>query len=296
MVKYVPLQVKLVICSLQRLSCVYTIWRLFLQLVSAWHRPDLFSCCWYHWSSGAAARSEAQVRGPLSGFCRIPSDPEEATSADYLYQALELRLHEASQKAAGLILLCLTLSVAKKGKAWGSNGEFTRHICIVRVDPNLPCAECMCLGWGITEHVAVSLGHCVVYAWSALSFSVLRCSCFVFRTKWEESLDACLTCSAPLNWPLGAWSPNNAPAQAAKELLGLLRHIPDHRSSGTWLLSNQHWAMVQHRALWDPQTLLCLPQCVWWEAGCEQAGAGYLVSADNTGCSNQLLWARYEIA
>lgn len=180
MVKYVPLQVKLVICSLQRLSCVYTIWRLFLQLVSAWHKPDLFSCCWYHWSSGAAARSEAQVRGPLIGFCRIPSVPEEATSAGYLYQALELRLHEASQKAAGLILLCWTLSVAKKGKAWGSNGEFTRHICIVRVDPNLPCAECMCLGWGITEHLQPPCLAGDVFYWSYTT-RTFQCLCWAFH-------------------------------------------------------------------------------------------------------------------
>lgn len=80
----------------------------------------------------------------MVGVCRTPSDPEEATSADYLYRALELRLYEASQRAAGLILLCFALSAAKIGSARGSDAEFTGHICTARVDPSLPRAGVGC--------------------------------------------------------------------------------------------------------------------------------------------------------
>ena len=80
---------------------------------------------------------------------------------------------------------------------------------------------------------------------------------FCLQDQVEESLDACPGGSAPLNWPLGTWSPRSAPAQGAKELLGLLRcvpeqgmpPVPDRQSSAIPLLSNQRWAMAEHRAL-----------------------------------------------
>ena len=97
-------------------------------------------------------------------------------TADYLHHAVELRLHEASQKAAGLIVLCLTLPVAKNGRAQGSYAEFTRHTCTVRVHLSLPSAGHVRSGWGITEHDAVCPEHRIMDAWSALSLSVLRCS------------------------------------------------------------------------------------------------------------------------
>lgn len=77
-------------------------------------------------------------------------------------------VHEASQKAAGVIPLCLTLSEARNGKARGIYTEFARHICSVRVDPNLPVL------WGVAEHGGLSLGYHIACAWSALSFRVLR--------------------------------------------------------------------------------------------------------------------------
>lgn len=61
------------------------------------------------------------------GLCRIPSDPEEAQGADNPYQALELRSHEVTQKAAEGILLRLTPSVPGMGRCgelcWGYQGR-----------------------------------------------------------------------------------------------------------------------------------------------------------------------------
>lgn len=143
--------------------------------------------------------------------CRIPSDPEEATSADYPYQALELGSHEVSQKAAGLILLCLTLSVAKNGEIWGSCAEVTR-------EGNPQFAFC----WvGYPQLGAASLG--IMPCMHSLLFLLVSSGAvFCLQDQVEEHSDACPACSAPLAWLLGVWSPHGAPAQGAEELQGLL--------------------------------------------------------------------------
>lgn len=59
-----------------------------------------------------------------------------------------------------------------------------------------------------------------------------------------SSLDACPACSAPLNWPLGAWSPPSAPAQGSKrgpELTAVCAgagDVPCPRPSEQWHCAN----------------------------------------------------------
>lgn len=110
----------------------------------------------------------------------------------------------------------------------------------------------------------------------------------------EESLDVPPDCSALLNWSLGAWSPHSAPARRAKELLGLLQRVvpaprPREQQHSTTFKPTLGYGETQPRETPDLAvlTLGCSVGC-----SCEQAGAGYLVSADSAGRSDQFLWAR----
>lgn len=113
-------------------------------------------------------------------------------SADNPYQALELRSHEVTHKAAALTLLCLALSVAKNGKIWGAaEGHQGRESPACLVLPQLRAGS---LGIKPSMH-------------SLLFLLPSSGAVFCLQDQVEEHLDACPACSAPLAWLLGAPAP-----------------------------------------------------------------------------------------